>query len=127
MEKRHSGIASGINTAVSRSAGLLAIAALGVLMLGSFERGLDRRLVTINLPPAARREMLEKRERLAAMEIPQNLGEPARGLARAAVNGAFLDGFRGIMLAAAGLSLLAAISGWVMIGKDGDKIHHPIP
>jgi hypothetical protein len=120
VEKRHAGIASGINTAVSRSAGLLAIAALGVLMLGLFERGLDSRLAEINLPPAARQAMMEKREHLAAMEIPPNLGEPTRGLARAAVNGAFLDGFRGIMLAAAGLSVLAAISGWVMIGRDGD-------
>jgi len=118
VEKRHSGIASGINTAVSRSAGLLAIAALGVLMLGLFERGLDGRLAELNLPPAARREMMEKRERLAAIEIPPNLGEPTRGLARAAVNGAFLEGFRGVMLAAAGLAALASFSGWWTIGRE---------
>ena len=119
VEQRHSGIASGINTAVSRSAGLLAIAALGVLMLGLFGRGLDRRLAAIDLPPAARQAMLEKRERLAATEIPAGIGEPARAQARAAVDGAFLEGFRGVMLAAAGLALLAAISGWALIGGKG--------
>jgi EmrB/QacA subfamily drug resistance transporter len=124
VEKRHAGIASGINTAVSRSAGLLAIAALGVLMLGLFGRGLDRRLAKIDLSPAARQAMLEKRERLAAMEIPAGIAEPARAQARAAVDGAFLDGFRGVMLAAAGLALLAAISGWALIRE---KPHHPIP
>jgi len=112
VEQRHSGIASGVNTAVSRSAGLLAIAALGVLMLGLFGRGLDRRLAGIDLSPAAKQEMVEKRERLAAIEIPAGIGEAARAQARSAVDGAFLDGFRGIMLAAAGLSILAAISGW---------------
>jgi predicted MFS family arabinose efflux permease len=112
VEQRHSGIASGVNTAVSRSAGLLAIAALGVLMLGLFGRGLDRRLAGIDLPPAAKQAMVEKRERLAAMEIPAGIGEAARAQARAAVEGAFIDGFRGVMLAAAGLAMLAALSGW---------------
>jgi EmrB/QacA subfamily drug resistance transporter len=128
VEQRHSGIASGVNTAVSRSAGLLAIAALGVLMLGLFGRGLDRRLAGIDLPPAAKQAMVEKRERLAAMEIPAGIGEPTRAQARAAVDGAFLDGFRGIMLAAAGLALLAALSGWWLIRKEPQAPpHHPIP
>jgi EmrB/QacA subfamily drug resistance transporter len=110
VEERHAGIASGINNAVSRCAGLLAIAVLGILMLGLFSRGLDRRLSRSDLPPAARTVMAAQRERLAALEIPAGLAEPARARARSAVDGAFLDGFRGVMLTAAGLALLASLS-----------------
>ena len=45
------------------------------------------------------------------MEIPAGLNEPARAQARAAVN----DAFRGAMLTASGLALLASLSGWWLI------------
>jgi EmrB/QacA subfamily drug resistance transporter len=118
VEERHAGIASGINNAVSRCAGLLAVAALGILMLGLFERGLDHRLAAFDLPPAARRAIEGQRERLAALEIPAGLPEPARARTRAAVDGAFLDGFRGVMGTAAGLALLASLSAAWLI-RDG--------
>jgi EmrB/QacA subfamily drug resistance transporter len=120
VEQRHAGIASGINNAVSRSAGLLAIAAMGLMMLGLFGRGLDRRLEEAGLRPEARRAIEAQQEKLAALEVPASLGEPARSRAEATVDGAFLDAYRGIMLAAAGLALLASISaGWLIRGvKD---------
>lgn len=122
LEQRHAGIASGINTAVSRSAGLLAIAVLGVVMLGLFSRGLDRRLAKIDLPPAARQEMSGHRDKLGALPIPAGLPEPARTQARSAVAHSFLDGFRGVMLAGAGLALLASLSAWWIIeGKARGK------
>jgi EmrB/QacA subfamily drug resistance transporter len=110
VETRHAGIASGVNTAVSRSAGLLAIAVLGIVMLGIFSRGLDRRLAASALPAAARQEMAGQREKLAALPIPAGLAGPARAKARNAVGRSFLAGFRGVMLTAAGLSLLASLS-----------------
>jgi EmrB/QacA subfamily drug resistance transporter len=110
VEERHAGIASGVNNAVSRCAGLLAIAVMGILMLGLFSRGLDRRLSRSDLPPEARTAMAAQRERLAALEIPAGLTGPARTDARSAVQYAFLDGFRGVMLTAAGLALLASLS-----------------
>ncbi len=110
VEERHAGIASGINNAVSRCAGLLAIAVLGILMLGLFGRGLDRRLAQTDLPPRARAAIAAQRQRLAAVEIPAGLTRPERAQAQDTVDTAFLDGFRGVMLIAAGLALLASLS-----------------
>jgi EmrB/QacA subfamily drug resistance transporter len=110
VEGRHAGIASGINNAVSRCAGLLAVAVLGILMLGLFGWGLDHRLVQSELPPAVRQEIEGQREKLAALKIPTGLAEPARRQARSAVDRAFLDGFRGVMWTAAGLAVLASLS-----------------
>ncbi len=75
VEDRHSGIASGINNAVSRGAGLLAVAVLGVIMLGLFDRDLDRRLAATSLPPAVRQAVKDQKEKLAALDIPASLGE----------------------------------------------------
>lgn len=107
---RHAGIASGINNAVSRGAGLLAVAALGVVMLGLFGRDLDRRFEDLDLPSEVRQGLVEQREDLAALEIPAAIGEPERTRIRNAVEDAFLKGFRSVMLTAAVLALLASLS-----------------
>lgn len=118
VEERHAGIASGINNAVSRGAGLLAVALLGVVMLGLFNRALDRRAAELALPPAARQALEGQREKLAALDIPASLGEPARAQVRNAVDLSFLKGFRGVMLTAAGLAVLASLSAVWMIERD---------
>lgn len=125
VDSRHAGIASGINNAVSRCAGLLAVAVMGILMLGLFSHGLDRRLAKSDLPPPARAAMAAQRERLAALQMPAGLAEPARTAARSAVDRAFLDGFRGVLLSAAGLALLASLSAAWLIRDVNAKRSSP--
>jgi hypothetical protein len=107
-----------VNNAVSRCAGLLAIAVLGLLILGIFGRGLDRRLAGLGLPPAAFQALEKDRTKLAAIDVPVSLAEGQRAAVRSAVEEAFLEAYRGVMLAAAGLALLASVSAWGMIRKD---------
>lgn len=118
VEEDRAGIASGINNAVSRGAGLLAVAGMGLLFLGLFSRGLERRLDGLGLPPETRQALEAQKANLAAIEVPASLGEAQKSRAREAIDRAFLDGFRGVMLTAAGLAVLASLSAWLMIAPD---------
>ncbi len=117
-----SGIASGINNAVSRVAGLVAIAVFGILMLSSFNSSLDSRLSTMQLPPAAQKSIDDQRIRLAAAVIPQDVAEPQRTQLQTAIDESFVTGFRLVMLTGAGLALASALSAWLMVeGKKETK------
>src|SRR3989441_835078 len=70
VKQGHAGIASGVNNAVSRTAGLLAVAVLGLVMVQSFNRRFDRNLEQIAVSAEVRRTLETERSKLAAAEIP---------------------------------------------------------
>src|SRR5947209_8396731 len=74
----HVGIASGINNAVSRAAGLLAIAVLGIVMFHIFDRSLDRQFSNLGLPQSIQQSLNEQRINLAAEKIPEQIAPPLR-------------------------------------------------
>ena len=78
------GIASGVNNAVSRIGGLLGVAVLGIIMIHSFNRELDRRVATMDVSPEAGRSIDAQRDRLAGAELPSHVDERMR---RAATSG----------------------------------------
>ena len=65
------GIASGVNNAVAKGAGLLAIAVLGIVMLHAFDHSMDRRVADWKLPPAASQSLQAQRSKLAAASPPK--------------------------------------------------------
>lgn len=121
VKQNRAGIASGINNAVSRTAGLLAVAVLGLVMLHTFNAALDSRLASLNVPTEVRQAIDQQRTRLAAAEIPTNLAEGLRKDLKQAVNESFVAGFRRVALVSAGLALLSSMSAWLMIGGKGSK------
>jgi hypothetical protein len=114
------GVASGINNAVSRTAGLLAIAVLGIVMLGVFNRSLDRRLSTLQVPPAVRQLLDDQRIKLAAPVLPDEIPPPLRDVLRQAVNESFVEGFRCVMFVGAALALASGITSLILI-SGGDR------
>jgi EmrB/QacA subfamily drug resistance transporter len=109
------GTASGINNAVSRIAGLLAIALFGIVMNHVFNAHLQRRLEALAVPSDVLQAIAAERAKLGAMEIPRALDPPLRAALQDAVAECFIAGFRQVMLISALLALASAAIAWLMI------------
>jgi len=117
VSEDRAGTASGINNAVSRLAGLLAIAALGIVMVTGFNRTLSSRIAGLGLESEFRQEIENQRVKLAGIEIPQGIDSELRTKVRATIDQSFLAGFRLVMLTSSGLALLSAAGAWFIIEK----------
>ncbi len=109
------GIASGINNAVSRVAGLLALALMGLLVIAVFDARLDARLAGSGVRPGIVREL--DRSRLAAAEPPDQATDAEAREIETAVRAAFVAGFRAAMWSAAGLAAASALVAWRTIDR----------
>jgi len=118
VDPRHAGTASGINNAVARVAGMLAVALLGAIAIGVFGQALDARLDALRLEPAARDALQAQVRTLAEVRIPPQLQGATHDAVRFALDTAFLRAYRVVMLAAAALALAGAACAARMIG-DG--------
>jgi predicted MFS family arabinose efflux permease len=116
IAQTRAGIASGINNAVSRVAGLLAIAVLGIVMLWEFNHTLDMKLS--GLPSSIRQSLDQQRAKLAGADLPQNIPPTARAELRDAIDYSFVAGFRAVMFAGALLAAGAAICAWWLIKTE---------
>src|SRR5215203_1947261 len=128
VEGRHSGLASGVNNAVSRTAGLLSIPVLGIFIFFAFSSGLDARVEPLNLSPEARGQLEAEKVDLAGAEVPEGLsGQDAAAVERA-VDESFLAGFRLSMYVAAGLALASAVAAAILIEGKGrpEKTGEPV-
>ena len=118
VNEEQAGVASGISNAVSRTAGLLAIAVFGVVILHAFSQQLGTRLNEARVDEATKRSVYEQRVKLAGLEIPADANPEAREQVRQLVAQSFVFGFRVIMLISAGLALASALSSLLLIGKS---------
>ena len=114
VDPRHAGLASGINNAVARAAGLLAVAALGALLVWRFNQGLDRALAPLALGRDAAQAVEAQRVRLGGADFSA-LAPALRGGVRAAFDTAYVAAFRALMLASAALGALAAAAGLLVV------------
>jgi EmrB/QacA subfamily drug resistance transporter len=117
----HAGTVSGINNAVSRLAGLLAVAVLGVVMLAVFNRNLASGLAALDLDSKTRVEIESQREKLAAIDVPQQIELEQKTRIEEAIDESFLAGFRIVVVGASVLALLSAGTAWLSIKKTQDQ------
>jgi EmrB/QacA subfamily drug resistance transporter len=142
--EHRSGVASGVNNAISRVAGLLAIAVLGAVVAGAFSHAVDDDLGGRPLSPAARAAVGEAKDRSLATAPADRL----RGAERARVKATLADasvsavhlglGLGGLLVIAGGIVSLAGIEnprrnvpsrecpGGALVGASEDHAH-PAP
>jgi EmrB/QacA subfamily drug resistance transporter len=112
------GAASGINNAVARIAGVLAIAVLGIVMVKAFSFKLNHSVVHLLLPPGVLEAVQSDEIKLAGLPIPAGLNPTTTTAMKESVAGAFVFGFRMVMLICAGLSGASSAAAWLMIPKS---------
>jgi EmrB/QacA subfamily drug resistance transporter len=115
VDERWAGIASGVNNAVSRAAGLLSIAVFGIVMLQMFAHEFEQSLSKIPLPSGASSSLIAQRFNLAGVNIPADLDPTLREAVRQAIDASFVSGFRELMLISAALAVLSAVAAALMI------------
>jgi EmrB/QacA subfamily drug resistance transporter len=116
---RHSGLASGVNNAVSRTATLLAIPIIGLLVSLTFSSTLDARTAGLDLSPEARQQLEAEKRDLGGAEPPGSLDAATAARVEEAVDEAFVAAFRVAMISAAALALASALAAALIIeGKQ---------
>jgi hypothetical protein len=121
VAENHAGIASGVNNAVARTAGLIAIAVLGIVMLHVFNHALDERVAQSNLPTSVTRSLQMQRTKLAAISLQEDLDVSIRHTIKSAIDESFVHGFRLIMSIGAILAVASATTALALIGSPDDK------
>jgi len=110
-DEHNAGIASGINNAVARVAGLLAVAALGAVVAATFTASLDGSLRDRSLSPAAQRSVAEAHERALARADTEGLAAGEARAVASAVEDASVRAFRTGIAIATGLVALGGLLG----------------
>ena len=101
---------------VSRTAGLLAIAAFGIVFLAAFSSNLDSHLATLHLSPQVQQAIDMQRFKLAGIQIPTNVSGGEQVALKRAIDASFVNSFRVIALIASALALASALSAWLLVG-----------
>jgi EmrB/QacA subfamily drug resistance transporter len=128
VDGNRAGTASGINNAVARAAGLLAIAVIGFVMVRAFSTHLNRSLEALRIPSVAMSELQSNEIRLAGMEVPAGIDGEFAVKIEISIGQAFVFAFRLAMVICAALSLASAFFGWRMVTTHASPgAGQPIP
>jgi len=117
----HVGTASGINNAVARVAGLLAIAVLGAAMVAAFSGHLNRLLAEVTIPADMRTALQSEEIKLAALTPPEGLAPETAAAVESSIAASFVFGFRLLMWICAALALSSSAIAWRMIPPSDPK------
>jgi len=109
VDEKYSGAASGVNNAVARVAGLLAVALLGVIVLTLFKADLAQKIDITKLDQIQKQQIMSQQDKLGSIEMPQNFSIQSKTLAQSAVDDSFVYGFRWAMAINALLAFTSAV------------------
>jgi hypothetical protein len=106
VPQEKTGVASAVNNALSRLAGLVAVSVLMFVLAHGFSARLADELGKSTLPAAARQQMTAQQARLHDTPIPRGVTAAQHVEAAGVLDRAFFAGYRAVML-------WCAVSAWL--------------
>ena len=107
VDESRSGLASGVNNAIARTAGLIAIAVVGIVVMNTFSYDLDKNLESISLTDKEISQLESDKINLAAMEIPESVDATTASFIKDAISDSFISAFQAAMF----ISVILALAG----------------
>ena len=121
-DEHNAGLASGINNAIARVAGLFGVAALGAVVAAQFSSAVDSELAGARLSPAAQTAVQESKTRTLDRVEPPGVPARERRLVAEATEDASLSAFRLGMGISALLVGLGGVVGTIGITNRRRKV-----
>jgi len=115
VSSHHAGTASGVNNAVSRTAGVLAVAILGSVALFTFSLSVANRIADLNLPAEVESDVLSQTANLGDATAPESVPSDLEPEVNQALRLGFLDTFQLVMFINAGLAFFSAAMAAVLV------------
>ena len=123
VEGEHSGLGSGVNRSVQRTAKLLGLAILAFLVLAAFDNSLDASVNALDLTPGQKAALRTEEATLGATNIFEGASGEEEAAIDRAVDQAFISAFRFAMFVSAGMAIASAIAAALLI--EGKKSNEP--
>ena len=121
-DEHQAGIASGVNNAIARVAGLLAIAAIGAIVSAQFASSVDSRLEGERLSPPARNAVADAKRQPLAGEVPPSVRGTERRSLEDVLKDASVSAFRVGIGIAGNLVLIGGVVSAVGIRNPRRKV-----
>jgi EmrB/QacA subfamily drug resistance transporter len=125
VDVKQSGTASGVNSAVARSAILLSVAVLGAIHYGVFEQSASQQLANITLDSQLAAHLQRELINMAAIDIPATVAPATRATISGIIDAAFLSAARLVMAIAGMLALAGAFVVYRYVGRDPSPSRRP--
>lgn len=112
LPDQHAGLASGVNNSATRFSNMIAVAALGALLVSLFAADLAGQPALLALAEAERAAVLASAGSLGALSPPPGLDADTVAALRAAVEQSFFHGWRWVMGVGTAICALSALVAW---------------
>jgi hypothetical protein len=109
VSEHFSGIASGINNAMTRISNVFANAIFGALAVLLFTGALQNSIANIKLDTPQKKEVMARAVDLGNAKAPDSVSAPDREIVQQAYRSGFIDAYADIMRLSAGLAFAGAL------------------